>query len=164
VNYYYEGDGVHGCGAAACARQVLLIGTPLMWWAFLPAMLWLAWHWITTRDWRAAAVWVAFAAGWIVWLQDVRRTMFLFYMTPLMPYLVLGLTLALGTMLGPALRREPGDPAYASARRRRQWGAAGVSVYLGLVVVDFIWMWPLFSGGMLTYQQWHLHMWFPSWV
>jgi dolichyl-phosphate-mannose-protein mannosyltransferase len=164
VNYYYEGDGVHGCGAAQCARQVLLIGTPLMWWAFLPALLWLAWHWLTTRDWRAAAVWVAFAAGWIVWLQNVRRTMFLFYMTPLLPYLVLGLTLALGTMLGPALRAEPGDADYEAARRRRQWGAAAVSVYLGLVVVDFVWMWPLFTGSMLTYQQWHLHVWFPSWV
>jgi len=39
-----------------------------------------------------------------------------------------------------------------------------VSVYLGVVVADFAWMWPLFTGGLLTYDQWHAHMWFPSWV
>jgi dolichyl-phosphate-mannose-protein mannosyltransferase len=25
-------------------------------------------------------------------------------------------------------------------------------------------MWPIYTGGLLTYDQWHLHMWFPSWV
>ena len=35
---------------------------------------------------------------------------------------------------------------------------------LGLLIVDFAWMWPLFSGGLLTYDQWHMHMWFPSWI
>ena len=48
-------------------------------------LLWLAWHWFTTRDWRAGAVWVAFIAGWLVWFQNLDRTMFLFYMAPLVP-------------------------------------------------------------------------------
>jgi dolichyl-phosphate-mannose--protein O-mannosyl transferase len=54
--------------------------------------------------------------------------------------------------------------AYLRADRRRMWGSLAVAVYLGLVIADFGWMWPLFSGGKLTYEQWHLHMWFPSWV
>jgi dolichyl-phosphate-mannose-protein mannosyltransferase len=164
VNFYYEGDGVHGCGSANCVRQVLLLGTPLMWWAFLPALLWLVWHWLTTRDWRAAAVWVAFVAGWVVWLEDVRRTMFLFYMVPLVPFLILGVTLGLGTMLGPAVSVSSDDSGRARAVRRRNWGAAGVTAYLALVIVDFAWMWPLFTGSLITYNEWHLHMWFPSWV
>ncbi len=90
---------------------MLLIGTPLMWWAFVPVLLWLAWHWFTTRDWRAGAVWMAFAAGWLVWFPDLKRTMFLFYMAPLVPFLVLALTLALGTMLGPAVRPVGGPGA-----------------------------------------------------
>jgi dolichyl-phosphate-mannose--protein O-mannosyl transferase len=182
VDFYYDGSPT-ACGSSSCSREILLIGTPLMWWAFAPMMLWLAWHWVTTRDWRAAVVWVAFAAGWLVWFQDLKRTMFLFYMAPLVPFLVIGLTLALGTMLGPALPSRPvrdfeaeatdtqrRDVAYEleglhdKARRRRNWGIAGVSVYLGLVVADFVWMWPIFTGGMLTYTDWHLHMWLPSWV
>ena len=178
VDFYYDGSGTN-CGASSCSREVLLIGTPLMWWAFVPMLLWLAWHWATTRDWRAAAVWVAFAAGWLVWFQDLKRTMFLFYMAPLVPFLVIGLTLALGTMLGSALPARPvrlvdgedDDPfpsleeeRFERALRRRRWGMAGISVYLALVIIDFAWMWPLFTGGQLTYNEWHLHMWLPSWV
>jgi dolichyl-phosphate-mannose--protein O-mannosyl transferase len=165
VDYYYEGSpAVKGCGSSNCAREILLIGTPLMWWAFIPMLVWLAWHWATTRDWRAASVWLAFAAGWLVWFQDLKRTMFLFYMIPLIPFLILGLTLALGVMLGPAVERSGDVMAFLRADRRRMWGSLAVAVYLGLVVADFGWMWPLFSGGKLTYEQWHLHMWFPSWV
>ncbi len=165
VDFYYNGSGT-ACGASQCSRQILLIGTPLMWWAFVPMLLWLAWHWVTTRDWRAAAVWVAFAAGWLVWFQDLKRTMFLFYMAPLVPFLIIGLTLALGVMLGPALTRGADEDPYRvrRAERRRLWGTAGISAYLGLVVVDFAWMWPIFTGGLLTYGQWHAHMWLPSWV
>ena len=90
VDFYYNGA-EKTCGAKACSREVLLIGTPLMWWAFVPMLLWLAWHWITTRDWRAGAVWVAFLAGWLVWFQNLKRTMFLFYMAPLVPFLIIGL-------------------------------------------------------------------------
>jgi dolichyl-phosphate-mannose--protein O-mannosyl transferase len=56
------------------------------------------------------------------------------------------------------------DPVRRRAELRRRWGAAAVSVYLALVIADFIWMWPIFTGGLLTYQQWHMHMWLPSWV
>jgi dolichyl-phosphate-mannose-protein mannosyltransferase len=163
VDYYYDGSS-HSCGAQSCAREILLIGTPLMWWAFIPVMLWLGWHWFTTRDWRAAAVWVAFAAGWLVWFPNLKRTMFLFYMTPLTPFLILGLTLGLGVLLGPAVVQTRNVAAYLAADRRRMWGSLAVAGYLGLVVADFAWMWPIYTGGLLTYDQWHLHMWFPSWV
>ncbi len=181
VDFYYNGS-EKTCGAQACSREVLLLGTPLLSWAFVPMLLWLGWHWITTRDWRAGAVWVAFIAGWLVWFQNLARTMFLFYLAPLVPFLIIGLTLALGTMLGPALPGAAGpgaaastlgpdqpaspqpDVQYERARRRRQWGIAGVTTFLALVVVDFAWMWPIFTGGLLTYDEWHAHMWLPSWV
>lgn len=201
VNFYYDGSSTQ-CGASACSREVLLIGTPILWWAFTPMLLWLAWHWLTTRDWRAGAIWIAFIAGWVVWFQDLKRTMFLFYMAPLVPFLIIGLVLAIGTVLGPALpgvrtpatmpaflhRRGldgmlsrvqavpvrlvyrfqvPSDASDAVQHRaevRRRWGIAAISVFLALVIADFIWMWPLFTGGLLTYEQWHAHMWLPSWV
>jgi dolichyl-phosphate-mannose--protein O-mannosyl transferase len=167
VDFYYDSHATV-CGSSnGCSREVLLTGTPLMWWAFVPMLLWLAWHWLTTRDWRAGSVWVAFIAGWLVWFMHLNRTMFLFYMAPLVPFLIIGLTLAIGVALGPALpaRRAPGyDEVYERALRRRYWGIAGISTFLGLVIADFVWMWPIFTGGLLTYNEWHAHMWLPSWV
>ena len=194
---FYAPSGVTGCGATTCTREILLIGTPLMYWAFLPALVWCLWHWATTRDWRAGAVWLAFLAGWGVWLQNTRRTGFLFYMTPLTPFLVLGLTLAVGAMLSHAA--EDGGkagwlPVSTRARSRasdsgevppaggpravglREWVALqgiplsrlvrsiAVALWLGVVVADFAWMWPLYTGGMLTNHEWQLRMWLPGWI
>jgi len=164
VNFYYDSSSKACGGNNGCSRHILLIGTPLMWWAFMPMLVWLAWHWFTTRDWRAGAIWVAFAAGWLVWFQDLKRTMFLFYMAPLVPFMLLGLTLALGAMLGPPLAKTGDLWRRRRAQLRRRWGLASLSIYLGIVVADFAWMWPIFTGGLRTYDVWHAHMWFQSWV
>jgi dolichyl-phosphate-mannose-protein mannosyltransferase len=173
LSFYGTPDGIDDharCGATKCASQILLIGTPLMWWAFAPVLLWLTWHWLTTRDWRAAAVLVAFVAGWGAWLKNTDRTMFLFYMTPLMPFLVLGLTLALGTLVGRSSRPAWSDwrPArgtgLAATARTLNWRLVAAAVYVGTIVADFIWMWPIFTDVMLTYHQWHARMWFNSWI
>jgi len=190
---FYAPSGVTGCGATSCTREILLIGTPLMYWAFVPALIWCLWHWATTRDWRAGAVWLAFLAGWGVWLQNTRRTGFLFYMTPLMPFLVLGLTFAVGAMLSRAAEDEA-EPARSPRRPvpraladedgadqvatvgLRDWIAlhgiptgrllrsAAVALWLGAVVADFVWMWPIFTGGLLTNHDWQLRMWLPGWI
>ncbi|MHA3704576.1 dolichyl-phosphate-mannose--protein mannosyltransferase [Jatrophihabitans sp. YIM 134969] len=173
VTYYYEQNGVTGCGptGTTCAREILLIGTPLMWWGFVPALLFVLWSGVTRRDWRGGVALTAMVVGWLVWFPNPHRTMFLFYMAPLVPFLVLALTQALGALLGPAVPAAPAtddggppDPWLAARRRRRAIGAAIGATYLGVIVVDFVWMWPLYTGGLLTYSQWQAHMWFPSWV
>jgi dolichyl-phosphate-mannose--protein O-mannosyl transferase len=184
---FYAPSNVTGCGSSNCSREILLIGTPLMYWAFIPALIWCLWHWATTRDWRAGAVWLAFLAGWGVWLQNTRRTGFLFYMTPLMPFLVLGLTFAVGAMLSRAAEDESAPAAGRAVGRRRpdaevvtvglrEWIAlhdipigrlirfGAVALWLGAVAADFVWMWPLFTGGLLTNHDWNLRMWLPGWI
>lgn len=219
ILFYYPKDPT-GCGAvkadgsANCARAILLIGTPIMYWAILPVLGWLVWHWATTRDWRAGAIGMAFLVGWGVWLHDQRRTGFLFYMTPLMPYLMLGLTMAVAAMLarsatdripksapqgiarpagvrvseiGPDAVHRDGDlldqsdpddypvPEVRTVGLREWIEVRGiptahlmriglVTVWLGAVVADFIWMWPIFTGGLLTSDQWSARMWFPGWI
>jgi dolichyl-phosphate-mannose--protein O-mannosyl transferase len=39
-----------------------------------------------------------------------------------------------------------------------------VTLWLGAVVADFVWIWPLYTGGLLTHAQWLQRMWFPSWI
>jgi dolichyl-phosphate-mannose--protein O-mannosyl transferase len=158
------------CDTNGTVRHLLILGTPLMWWAFLPMLIWLAWHYATTRDWRAGSVWLMFLAGWVFWFQNLDRTMFLFYMAPLVPFLILGLTLALGTMLGrgviagPAVRSWGAARTYLSAERRRAWGSLAIATFLGLVIADFVWMWPIFTGSPESWSLWNMHMWLQSWV
>ena len=42
--------------------------------------------------------------------------------------------------------------------------SAAVALWLGVVVADFVWMWPIFTGGMLTNHEWQLRMWLPGWI
>ena len=44
----------------------------------------------------------------------------------------------------PRPRGRPQTPPWGSRR--------GSRIFLGLVIVDFAWMWPIFTGGLLTYD------------
>ncbi|MGI8695397.1 MAG: dolichyl-phosphate-mannose--protein mannosyltransferase [Mycobacteriales bacterium] len=157
VDFYYPGTKKHpvtGCGASSCVRQINALGTPAVWWAFVPAILWMLWILFSRRDWRAGVVLMAFAAGWGAWLENIGRTMFFFYMIPLVPFLAMGVTLALGDVLG---RAGAGD-------RRRIVGLALVGTYLFLVILDFAFMWPVFIGLDINQQAWQNRMWFSSWI
>lgn len=157
------GSGRASCGAAKCVDEILLIGTPVMWYAFLPMLLWLTWHWATTRDWRAASILVAFLAGWAVWLQHPDRTAFLFYMTPLMPFLALGLAMGIGILVGTP-RRMPMRAVFGGRTRWPDWRILGAALLVGAIVADFVWMFPVFTDMTLTYTGWQQRMWFQSWI
>jgi dolichyl-phosphate-mannose-protein mannosyltransferase len=138
-------------------QEVLAIGTPLIWWAGVAAVLvCLAW-WLTRRDWRAGAVLAGIAAGWLPWLWFYwhdRRTEFFYYAVAFDPFLVLAITLCLGLILGSA-RAAPG---------RRVAGAAVAGGYLLAVAANFYYLYPVLAGVTLPYTSWLGRMWFPSWI
>ncbi|MBI1759616.1 MAG: phospholipid carrier-dependent glycosyltransferase [Actinobacteria bacterium] len=156
VSYYYppQTEVPQTCGATSCVREILAVGTPALWWAFLPALVWTAWLVISRRDWRAGAVWVAFGAGWLSWMINLDRTMFFFYMLPLVPFLVIAVAMALGDVLGP----------HGAGKVRRRIGATALSGYLALVVMNFVWLHPILVGNLITFDRWQSEMWFPSWI
>lgn len=150
VAYYWES---FQCDTGECARAVLGVGTPAIWWAAMPATLAMLVWWIRTRDWRAGAILVGVAAGWLPWLA-VSRTAFLFYMLPAVPFMVLGITICLGLVLG----RADAHPF------RRGLGAALAGAYVLLVVVNFWYLYPVLSADVIPYQAWQARMWFESWI
>jgi dolichyl-phosphate-mannose--protein O-mannosyl transferase len=75
--------------------------------------------------------------------------MFLFYLLPSVPFMVLALTMAIGMILG---RRT-------AARLRRVAGASVAAVYLTGVLWNFAYLYPVLSAQVITYQQWHHRMW-----
>jgi dolichyl-phosphate-mannose--protein O-mannosyl transferase len=134
-------------------RYILMVGTPTLWLAFTPALLWLGWRIAARRDPAATTVLVGIAAGWLTWFLNPERTMFIFYMAPVVPFFVLAVTLVLQDAIGPA-RAEP---------FRRQVGLGAVCLYVSLVAATFVFFYPVVSGEPLSHSEWLLRMWFPSW-
>jgi dolichyl-phosphate-mannose-protein mannosyltransferase len=152
VAYAYSGGS--GCGAAQCSAETLALGTPTLWWSFIPALVAVAFFWIARRDWRAAAVLVAAGAGLLPWLAFPARTMFFFYTLPALPFLVLAVTYVLGVILGPP----------TASRERRLKGALIVAAYVTVVALTFAYFYPLYTSELLTYAQWRGRMWLESWI
>ncbi|MGQ0840737.1 dolichyl-phosphate-mannose--protein mannosyltransferase [Actinokineospora sp.] len=150
--YYYEGS-TTGCGETKCVSATMLVGTPALWWLSLPMLGWGLWRMIARLDWRYAAVVVAYLAGLLPWFLNLDRQMYFFYVTPMAAFLVLGITLALGHLLG-----HPGQ-----GQERRRTGLLVLALYTGLVVANFVWLWPILNGDSITESRWQAELWLPSW-
>lgn len=159
VSYFYESPrgGTEGCTAAPadkCAQEVLAMGTPMLWWAACFAILYVLWRWFFRRDWRAGAIACAIAAGWVPWFFYQERTIFLFYAVVFVPFLCLAVSMMIGAMLGPV----------GSDERRRTIGAVGAGVLVLLIVWNFIYFWPIYTGQTIPISEWQDRMWFDTWV
>ncbi len=150
--YYYDGS-TTGCGESTCVAATMLIGTPALWWLSLPVLGWGLWRMVARLDWRYAAVVVAYLAGLLPWFLNLDRQMYFFYATPMAAFLVLALTLALGHLLG----------GRADGPERRRTGLLVLALYTGLVVANFVWLWPVLNGDSITEWRWQAELWLPSW-
>ena len=111
--------GTRGCDAPAgsdCLRQVLLIGTPMIWWAGILALLYAAAMWVGGRDWRFGLAVVGAGSTWLPWLMYDDRPIFFFYAIATLPFMIIALTLAIGKLIGTS------TPALDAAYRRRDRG------------------------------------------
>jgi dolichyl-phosphate-mannose--protein O-mannosyl transferase len=155
VAYYYQAPahacGMTGAGFNDCSQEVLGIGNPALWWATIPALLAVGWRWIARRDWRATAILLVFAFGYLPWFHEdaKHRVMFLFYMLPNVPFMVLAVTMAIGMAIG--LR--------AALPVRRAVGLTASAAYLATVVFLFGYFYPVLSAKPITYNHWHSRMW-----
>ncbi|MBE8473939.1 dolichyl-phosphate-mannose--protein mannosyltransferase [Streptomyces justiciae] len=159
VSYFYESPaaGKDGCPVDAtekCAREVLAIGTPLLWWAAAFAVLYVLWRWFFRRDWRAGAIACGIAAGYLPWFMYQERTIFFFYAVVFLPFLCLAVAMMIGAIVGP-----PG-----ASDTRRVAGATGAGVLVLLIAWNFIYFWPLHTGTAIPIDDWRSRMWLDTWV
>jgi dolichyl-phosphate-mannose--protein O-mannosyl transferase len=159
VSYFYESPapGTDGCPADAgekCAREVLALGTPLLWWVACFALLYVLWRWFFRRDWRAGAIACAVAAGYLPWFLYQERTIFFFYAVVFVPFLCLAVAMLLGALVGP-----PG-----SSETRRVAGATAAGVLVLLIAWNFIYFWPIHTGTAIPIDDWRSRMWLDTWV
>ncbi|MFB9736419.1 dolichyl-phosphate-mannose--protein mannosyltransferase [Streptomyces thermocoprophilus] len=159
VSYFYESPapGTDGCPADAgekCAREVLALGTPMLWWAACAAIAYVLWRWFFRRDWRAGAIACGIAAGYLPWFLYQERTIFLFYAVVFVPFLCLAVAMLVGALIGP-----PG-----TGDTRRVAGATGAGVLVLLIAWNFIYFWPLYTGTAIPIDDWRSRMWLDTWV
>ncbi|BCY15047.1 dolichyl-phosphate-mannose--protein mannosyltransferase [Actinoplanes sp. L3-i22] len=162
VAFYWNGNG--NCGATSCAAEILLLGTPLLWWSFLPALFALVWFGIARRDWRAYAIFAGSMAGLLPWFYFAvkdGRTMFSFYVMPGLPFLILAVVYVLGAIMTP-----PGGMTVGAARTDRQLiGTVVAATYIVLVALCFAYFYPVFVGKTMPYDDWSIRMWLGSrWI
>ncbi len=159
VSYFYESPapGTDGCPVDAgekCAREVLAIGTPLLWWVACFALLYVLWRWFFRRDWRAGAIACGVAAGYLPWFLYQERTIFFFYAIVFLPFLCLAVAMLLGAVVGPP----------RSSDTRRVAGATVAGVLTLLIAWNFIYFWPLYTGTSIPIDDWRARMWLDTWV
>ena len=153
TSFFYESP--KGCGSKSCAQEVLALGTPVLWWSATIALvvligLW-AWQFYHRNvDSKLIFILLGVIAGYLPWFFFQKRTVFSFYAIVFEPFLILALVYCAKVFID-----RSKNPANAQV------------IILGLVAVvflNFIYFLPLYLGEVTTYAQWHMRMWFASWI
>jgi dolichyl-phosphate-mannose-protein mannosyltransferase len=153
--------GTAGCNAPAgttCLSVISAIGTPLLWWAGALALIAALIIWIGQRDWRFGVPIVGFMTAWLPWFMFDTRPIFFFYAVTMIPFTVMAVALILGRILGPA------RAAFHASTPRRLIGSAAVGAFVVLVVLNFIYIWPVLTDTVLPHSAWLSRMWFKNWI
>ena len=129
-------------------QHIVALGNPLLWWAFIATLPWLVREWLRRSDHAADVVLLGFAATYVPWLL-VRRTSFLYYLTPLVPFLSIGVAWALQRLW---------RSSYPRAMRR----GAPVT-YLLTTFLTAALLLPVWIGLPIEHDHWRRLILIPGW-
>ncbi len=149
--------GVDGCDApsdSTCIREVILLGTPILWWGGVVALLHAVHGWLARRDWRYGVVLVGLATTWVPFFRQADRPIFSFYAVAILPFVIIAICLLIGRLVGPE----------GASTRRRVVGTVSAGAFVVLVVLHFAWLWPVYTFEMLSTPDWLDRIWFRSWI
>ena len=143
------------CNAKDCPQEVLALGTPLLWWVGCIAIAVVIGFWIKSllerrSDSAVNIVVLGITAGYLPWFAMQQRTVFSFYAIIIEPFMVLAIVYCSKLILDSQMK--PGIS---------QSIIAGLFT---LILLCFLFFLPLFIGQSITYEDWHLRMWFESWI
>ena len=149
--------GRQGCEApkgSDCLRQVILLGTPALWWGSVLALLASVVFWVGQRDWRFGVPVVGTAVTWLPWLANDDRPIFLFYAVMSVPFMVIASTLVMGKLVGHS----------TLPTARRTVGVVVAGSFFLLVLLNFAWFWPIYTNQLLPHGDWLDRIWFARWI
>jgi len=137
-----------------CVKQILAIGTPVLWWGGVLALFGGLGYWLSRRDWRFGVPLVGVLTTWIPWFWNDERPIFLFYAVAIVPFTVIAVALMLGKMLG---RRTSSYP-------RRLIGTLCAGAFVCAVALNFVYFYPIWTNGLLSNESWNDRMWISTWI
>ena len=125
--------------------NIYAAGNPVLYWGFLPAVLALAVRWWRSKPAALAVLLIGFFGQWLPWAL-VPRITFAYHFLPAVPFGAI----ALAVVLWPPVRRGGVGRVLALG-------------YVSLVVLCFVWIYPILTGIPLSEAGlgWRLLM--PSW-
>ena len=142
VAYYWRGD-------PDCCAEILGIGNPALFWGAVLVIPYLALVWRTRKEWQAGAILVPILLQLLPWFA-VARPLFLFYMTPVAPFLALGMVYPLRDLM--------------RSRLDRRLAFAAAALVVGVCVALFAFFWPVLAASSITYDEWSSRIWLEGWV
>ncbi len=147
--------GDQGCvSSTTCLRQVLLLGTPLLWWGGTAALIVSFAFWLGRRDWRYGLALTGYLSAWLPWFRYDQRPIFSYYAVAMAPFMVIAITLVIGAIIGP-----PG-----AHYRRRMVGTAFAGTFVVLVLINFAYFYPIYADWVVSRAAWLHRMWFAKWI
>jgi dolichyl-phosphate-mannose--protein O-mannosyl transferase len=158
TSFFYETP--KSCGADSCSQEVLALGTPILWWAGTIAVAVVIGFWVRSLLYRrfdpaVTIITAGMAAGYLPWFFFQKRTVFSFYAIVFEPFLILALVYCAKLFL--TSQRRKSERAYI-------FGEIAILILFIVIAINFIYFMPLYLGQAITYEAWHAHMWFASWI
>ncbi|CAN5605947.1 phospholipid carrier-dependent glycosyltransferase [soil metagenome] len=139
VSYFFEAT------PGGDYMEIFATGSPLVWWPSIPALAYVGWRWLRTRDMAGpeGLILTGFALNYFPWLvlATERSAVFLFYLLPAVPFMCLAL-------------------AYVPARLARSPATApAVVVAAAVTIALFAFYYPLLAKVAIPRQSWEQRIW-----
>ena len=159
VWYYgnYNADGVGGL------RTISVLGSPLFWWAGVPAMVYAFVSAVKKRALPAVIAAVGFLAVYLPWVLVPRCTFVYHYFTAV-PFLLIALLSAYSRLCGsPRLQ----NPIFSRTVRGHvvalTAGQSAMLAFLALHLILFAVFYPVLTGTLTTQDYANALEWLPTW-
>ncbi|HEY8739584.1 MAG TPA: phospholipid carrier-dependent glycosyltransferase [Candidatus Dormibacteraeota bacterium] len=155
VAYYYQDNVGFSNGTHQPLRgEVFNLGNPAIWWASIPALIYCGIYAVRRRSYAPALIVVGFLAAWLPFSR-VTRVMFLYHMFGALPFMILALAFALSGVRHARIRLSLGSATLPTLSGRQL-----ALAYLALVLLVFVFFYPMWTAGPITGDQWTQRIWF----
>jgi dolichyl-phosphate-mannose-protein mannosyltransferase len=133
MSYFYETT------ASGESLAIMAVGNIIVWWSSLPALLFVSFRWVRQRDWRGpeGLILAGFALTYGPWLLQTtgRAALFIFYLLPTLPFMMLAL-------------------GYVAISIGDTWQArATIGLFTALAIGYFAYFYPVLAETPLSYAE-----------